>query len=120
MKSPLFLLLLLVAVIYSCTKVIDDPQVTPTNACSTVTYKTDITPIINQTCAIKSCHVSGTGEGDYTTYAGLKNDAINGKFKKEVLTNKSMPPRNSNGPNSLTAAQLEKFTCWINAGSPNN
>ena len=89
MKSPKFLLLLIVAVIYSCTKVIDDPQVTPTIVCSTVSYKTDITPIINQTCAIKSCQVSGTGEVDYTTYAGLKNDAINGKFKKEVLTNKS-------------------------------
>jgi hypothetical protein len=21
---------------------------------------------------------------------------------------------------TLTAAQLEKFTCWINAGAPNN
>ena len=120
MKSPMFLILLLVAVIYSCTKVIDDPQVTPTIVCSTVTYKKDITPIINQTCAIKSCHVSGTGLGDYTSYAGLAKEATNGKFKKEVLTNKSMPPRNSNGPNSLTSAQLEKFTCWINAGSPNN
>lgn len=120
MKNQLFLFTLLITFIISCTKVIDDSIVTPTNPCSTVTYKTDITPIINQTCAIKSCHVSGTGEGDYTTYAGLKNDAISGKFKKEVLTNKSMPPRNSTGPNSLTAAQLEKFTCWINAGSPNN
>ena len=113
-------MLLLVAVIYSCRKVIDDPLVTPTIECSTVTYKTDITPIINQTCAIKSYHVPITGEVDYTTYAGLKNDAINGKFKKEVLTNKSMPPRNSSGQTSLTAALLEKFTYWINAGSPNN
>jgi len=120
MKIHLLLLSLLITVIFSCTKVIDDPIVTPTNPCSTVTYKKDITPIINQTCAIKSCHVSGTGERDYITYAGLKNDATNGKFKKEVLTNKSMPPRNSSGPTSLTAAQLEKFTCWINAGAPNN
>lgn len=104
----------------SCNKEIDDPQVTPTNPCSTVTFKTDISPIITQTCAIKSCHVSGTGLGDYTNYAGLGKEATNGKFKKEVITNKSMPPRNSNGPTSLTAAQLEKFTCWINAGAPNN
>ena len=120
MKSPLFLLLLLVAVIFSCTQGIEDPMVTPTNPCSTVTFKTDITPIINQTCAIKSCHVSGTGLGDYTVYAGLAKEATNGGFKKEVLTNKSMPPRNSSGQTSLTVAQLEKFTCWINAGSPNN
>lgn len=120
MKNQLFLFNLLITFIISCTKAIDDPIVTPTNPCSTVTFKTDITPIINQTCAIKSCHVSGTGESDYTTYAGLKNDATTGKFKKEVLTNKSMPPRNSSGQTSLTADQLEKFTCWINAGSPNN
>ena len=120
MKSPLFLLLLLVAVIFSCTKGIDDPIVTPTNPCSTVTFKSDITPIINQTCAIKSCHVSGTGLGDYTAYAGLEKEATNGEFKKEVLTNKTMPPKNSNGQTNLTAEQLEKFTCWINAGSPNN
>jgi hypothetical protein len=120
MKSILFFSLSMVFIALSCNKAIDDPQVTPTNPCSTVTFKTDIAPIITQTCAIKSCHVSGTGEVDYTTYSGLKNDASNGKFKKEVLTNKSMPPRNSNGPTSLTAAQLEKFTCWINAGAPNN
>ena len=116
----MFLTLSMVIIVLSCTKAVDDPLVNPTSPCSTVTFKTDISPIITQTCAIKSCHVSGTGEGDYTTYSGFKNDAINGKFKKEVLTNKSMPPRNSNGPNSLTAAQLEKFTCWINAGAPNN
>ncbi|MEY3322854.1 MAG: hypothetical protein RLZZ417_2437 [Bacteroidota bacterium] len=120
MKSPLFLTLSVVFIFLSCNKGIDDPQVTPTNPCSTVTFKTDISPIIIQTCAIKSCHVSGTGLGDYTNYTGLGKEATNGSFKKEVIMNKSMPPRNSNGPTSLTAAQLEKFTCWINAGAPNN
>jgi hypothetical protein len=120
MYKTKFSAIMLIAFSLSCTKQADDPQVTPLNPCSTVTYKTDIAPIINQTCAIKSCHVSGTGLGDYTTYAGLGKEATNGGFKKEVLTNKSMPPRNSSGPTGLTASQLEKFTCWINAGAPNN
>lgn len=120
MKSKIFIFLSMVIIVLSCNKAIDDPMITPTNPCSTVTYKTDISPIIAQTCAIKSCHISGTGLGDYTNYAGLGKEATNGGFKKEVLINKSMPPRNSSGPTSLTAAQLEKFTCWINAGAPNN
>jgi len=120
MKSTLISPVLLFSFVLSCTKTVDEPQITPVNLCSTVTYKTDISSIINQTCAIKSCHVSGTGLGDYTTYAGLGKEATNGGFKKEVLINKSMPPRNSSGPTSLSAAQLEKFTCWINAGAPNN
>jgi hypothetical protein len=120
MKRPLFLTLSMISIVLSCTKAVDDPLVNPTSPCSTVTFKTDISPIITQTCAIKSCHVSGNGLGDYTNYSGLGREAVNGSFKKVVLLNKSMPPRNSNGPNSLTAAQLEKFTCWINAGAPNN
>jgi hypothetical protein len=120
MNNILYFTLSMIFIALSCNKAIDNPQVTPTNPCSTVTFKTDISPIITQTCAIKSCHVSETGLGDYTNYAGLGKEATNGNFKKEVITNKSMPPRNSNGPTSLTAAQLEKFTCWINAGAPNN
>lgn len=83
---------------------------------SSVTYATDIVPIINTSCATSGCHVAGgSGPGDFTTYTGLKAKVNNGSFENRVLVQKNMPP---SGPLSdCTEAKLQK---WIDDGALNN
>ncbi len=80
-------------------------------------FSADVQPIINQTCAIAGCHVSGFGSGDFTTFNGIKNRA--GSIKTQVVA-KSMPPPNSSGPKSLTDDQIRTIRCWIDNGAENN
>lgn len=85
--------------------------------CSTIgsTYLLDVKPIILGSCTTSGCHNAGSGNGDYTTYAGLKAVADDGTLDKAVNIKKSMP---KNG--SLDIESRKKIRCWINAGAPNN
>lgn len=78
-------------------------------------YSKDIKPIISSNCSSASCHGSGSANGDYTTYAGLKVVADKGTLENRVLQEKTMPPT---GP--LPLSEREKLKCWISSGSPNN
>ena len=78
-------------------------------------YKKNIKPIIDFNCAISGCHVSGAFMGDYTTYAGLKAKADNGKLKLLVVDNNTMPLNSS-----LTSEQIGLIKCWIENGAKNN
>ena len=80
-----------------------------------VTYTLTVKPIMDASCTTSGCHSAGSGNGDYTTYAGLKAKVDNGSFKQRVLEDKNMPP---GGP--LSAETLEKLQCWLDAGAPNN
>lgn len=80
-----------------------------------VTYSATVKPITDNNCAISGCHAAGSGNGDFTTYAGLKAKVDNGSFKKRVIEDKTMPP---SGP--LPASDIEKLQCWLDAGAPEN
>lgn len=96
----------------SCTK-----NTTSNTDCSTVsvTYKTNMQPLVSSKCATTGCHNASSKNGDLTTYSGLFAKYQSGDLKREVVTNKTMP---QNG--SLSTAELQQFECWINAGAPNN
>jgi hypothetical protein len=86
-----------------------------------VSYTMDIVPIINETCALSGCHVSGgSGNGDFSTYAGLKAKADNGSLESRALIQMNMPPSNSSGPTSLSDSQKLIIACWIQDGAPEN
>ena len=81
-----------------------------------VTYSATIQPIINTECAISGCHVSGgTAPTDYATYAGIKISIDPGFLKDRTLTQKDMPPAGA-----LADTTLQKISCWLDAGAPNN
>lgn len=104
----------------SCSKDIGkniDLQPKLTNVCDSVKYSTTIEPIIVANCSTSGCHDAGSGNGDYTTYAGVKQKVDNGTFKMRVVdgTPTFMP-----ATGSLPAEQIAKITCWLNTGAPNN
>ena len=106
--------------IMACEK--DDDTSTSGIDCSgsNPSYTMDIKPIIDNTCALSGCHVTGFVQGDFTTYDGLKTRADSGALLERVVTKKEMPPANSAGPVELTESQIKLFNCWIEDGAPNN
>ncbi|MBL4648420.1 MAG: hypothetical protein JKY03_01725 [Aureispira sp.] len=93
------------------------------------TWDVDVKPIIAATCSYSGCHSGGTTanaylapeSNDYTSYAAIKANLDNGKFKLRALTNKDMPNASfvpAGMPTALTQAQLDVLQCWVDAGFP--
>jgi hypothetical protein len=85
--------------------------------CSTVSakYGDNIKPIIISSCTQSSCHEQGSSNGDFTTYAGLKEKVDNGSLEKRVLYDKNMPLTGA-----LPLSERKKIKCWIENGAPDN
>lgn len=80
-----------------------------------------VKPIIDLNCANYGCHVpGGTGNGDFTSHAGLKAKVDNGSFKHMVIDTKQMPPTFSPGATSLTSCELKTLEAWVAGGAKND
>ncbi len=88
-------------------KEIVDPVVI--DNCDTVTYDKHIQAIITKSC-LSGCH-NGSQSPLLTSYSAVKAQVTNGKLKKEVITDQTMPQGSS-----LTATELGLVECWINNG----
>ena len=96
----------------SCKK---DPIAIGNVDCNTVTYASTIAPLLTSNCNSSGCHNAGSSKGDLTTFSKLSVYVNNGTFKKEVLTDQSMP---TSGP--LSSEQLGQVQCWLDSGALNN
>lgn len=93
-------------------------QPKPLVDCNSVTYSGSIAAIINAKCATSGCHVpAGSGNGDFTSYAGLFAKVTSGSVNNRLFVTQDMPP---NASPDLTAAELATIRCWLDAGAPNN
>lgn len=89
----------------------------------TVSFATEIAPLVKTNCGIPSCHVpGGNGNGTYVSgpdatvdYAEVKAKVDNGSFNDRVLVQKDMPQGGS-----LTDCEKNRISEWLNAGAPNN
>jgi ribosomal protein S16 len=84
-----------------------------------VTYSGAIRNIISNKC--QGCH-SGSAAGggyDYTTYAGVKARANDGKLWGAVNQMPGYSPMPKNGAR-LSDCELAQIKKWIDAGAPNN
>ena len=77
-------------------------------------FAANVNPIIQQTCAIATCHDAGSlnGPGPLLTYNQIFNARI---AIKTAVGNGTMPKTGS-----LTTAQKNSIICWVDAGGPNN
>ncbi len=99
--------------VMSCTYDVEEeqePQLPP-NDCATVSFNADVQPIIAANCAVSGCH-DGTRFPNLTTVAGVQQNAQRIKIR---TGNRSMPIGRT-----LTSEQIEKITCWVDAGALNN
>ena len=93
----------------------EKPEVTD----SMVSYSKTIFPLVTTQCnSIGGCHESGSQDGDFTTYEGLKKTAANGTLLNRVVTVQDMPKISSGL--TLTNEERSYFSTWIKQGFPNN
>lgn len=81
-----------------------------------ISFSTDVTPIINSSCATTNCHVSGgSGPGDFTQFGDLKAKVDDSSFVNRVIEQRTMPPGTP-----LTDCEIQILQAWLDAGATNN
>ncbi|MDI9320396.1 MAG: hypothetical protein QM530_07985 [Phycisphaerales bacterium] len=91
----------------------------PSGTCDTnsITWRNNIKPIVDNSCAISGCHDASTAAGGYAlnTYSGVKKMADNNQFIA-VIELGSMPKNATH----LDACTINKVRRWINTGALEN
>jgi len=77
-----------------------------------ISYKNDIQPIINASCAKSGCHDAGSGSRNWTDFSKLKAHAADVKLR---TANRTMPP-----DFPLSQAEIDKIGCWVDDGALDN
>ena len=116
MKNISFILFLFL--ITACSKSNGTSKSFSSSDCtSTISYKTDIQPIMNSYCT--SCHQPGNAKGGYelSTYYGVTSNT--NKVLASMLHNSGSEPMPDNG-DQLSDDLLKKMYCWVNQGAKNN
>ena len=109
-KFILFSILIIAVNFISCKKENTKVDVIATDVCVAVSYSNDIKKIIDKSCNSSGCHASQSPI--LVNYAQVKAQVDNGKIKKEVITNQTMPQGSS-----LTSNELGLIQCWIDNGA---
>lgn len=110
----------------SCTKDVgQDPTLIPkpvlpgaVDSCANIKFSVNIKPIIDANCATSGCHTpGGSGPGDFTSFPDISLKVQSGAFKARVIDG---VPGFMPATGRLAQADIDKITCWLNAGAPNN
>ena len=81
---------------------------------SGASYSNDIKGIIETSCSVSGCHVSGgSAPFAFTNVASVQAHA---SAIKTVTANGSMPKSGT----PLTQVQKDRIACWVDDGAPNN
>ena len=75
-----------------------------------VGFSTVIQPIIQTNCAIKGCHVPGTGRANFEDANQIKFNAVEMKQRTQSL---DMP----RGGGSLSQKEIDQISCWVDSGA---
>lgn len=94
---------------------------TPDSCNSNISFSKQIIPIINTSCAIPQCHVSGVPDVvDFTIPANIIMSANSGDMKNRINGIGSNTPMPKGVTGGLPSCEKAKITAWINAGALNN
>lgn len=92
---------------------------TDLDACDgTVSYATDIKPIIDTSCAISSCHNGDNGaDKNWTVFSTFQSKSSN---VKDRITRSPGAPGHMPLVGSITVAQIQAIVCWVDQGALDN
>ena len=118
------MMLTLGVVFTSCYKDIIVPQMAadPDGPPQPVSFKNELAPLFNTSCALAGCHVSGAHKPYLTTDASYQQ-IVNGGFVNTALPKESRLYVMVNGEMHQytgSAANRQKIYDWIRNGAPNN
>ena len=110
-KAQTILTLLIVLFIMSCHK---DKTLPPGSCVTTISYTTDITPIIQSSCI--PCHDTWI-----TEHSNIVNYINDESWQNAVWESYTMPKIPNNfGIDSLTLDEVQIMKCWVEQGFPEN
>ncbi len=121
--APAYMIILLILVVSSCTK---DKTLPPSpifvcNSQTAITFTANISPIVNQHCAISTCHSGVNSSGIYlTNYANTKESFERGNALCTINHEagcKAMPYPPS--ADKLSDSLIAIIDCWVQKGFPN-
>lgn len=89
------------------------------DACSvTVSFETDVKPIINSSCAIPGCHNGDNGaDKNWTVFSNFQSKRAN---VKDRITRPPGTPGHMPAVGSITQDQIQSIVCWVDQGGLNN
>ena len=81
---------------------------------TTVSFATDIMPLVQTRCATTNCHASNSTNlgGPFTNYSQIKAKATT---IRQAVESGVMPQGSS-----LTQEQINKISCWVESGALDN
>jgi hypothetical protein len=98
----------------SCKKSKVQSDIDP-NCSDTISYQTDILPLITNNCT--GCHGTGNTTGyTFTNHTNMSSNATNMLNAMRGQGGMQLMPPNG----SLSDTDIQKFNCWINQGKLNN
>lgn len=107
---------LLTLSIQACTFETVEPA-KPVIITDSISYSKTIAPITEEKC--NDCHsANGSGAGDFTTYAGLREKVDNNSIYDRIETLRDMPTPGSGY--ELTDTERNEYVAWIKQGAKYN
>jgi len=108
----------------SCYKdvILPEAAVDPDGPPQPVSFKTDLAPLFNTSCAVSGCHVSG-GHKPYLSTDLSYQQIVNGGFVNTAIPKASILYNQINGEmreHIPSAIDRQRVYDWIRNGSPNN
>ena len=127
MKRPVKLLILMMGIVIglaSCYKDIIRPELTvdPDGPPQPVSFKNELSPLLNSSCALAGCHVTG-GHKPYLSPDISFQQIVNGGFVNTDFPKESILYKMINGEMAQyipSTADRQKVYDWIRNGAPNN
>ncbi|MEO7983922.1 MAG: hypothetical protein ABI688_07565 [Bacteroidota bacterium] len=99
-----------------------ESAVDPDGPPQAVSYKTDLAPLFNSSCALAGCHVSGAHKPYMATDLSYLQ-LVNGGFVNTIIPKQSILYQKINGEMKEyipSAVNRQKVYDWIRNGAPNN
>ena len=91
---------------------------------TSVSYTTDIVPIMNSKCSYSGCHAGANAAAGIPleTYAGVKEylDADKARFISSIIWDGSASNMPKGASTKMIDCNINTIRAWINAGYPNN
>jgi hypothetical protein len=105
-----------------CYKDVISPEADPDGPPQAVSFKDDLAPLLNKSCALTGCHVSG-GHKPYMNTNISYQEIVNGGFVNTLIPKESILIKYLNGEMAQympSKADRQKVYDWVRNGAPNN
>ncbi len=112
--------LLFIAIIYlvsSCASDSEEDILQIADQCDTaVSFQSEVQAILTNNCAVPGCHNGDNGSSrNWLVFDNVQNKS---QAIRSRTSARSMPPSSSGI--TLTSAQIQTISCWVEQGSQNN